>query len=154
MTTKISQIVPNTEPEDFCKEYKQKYQTKPLNIENATLWLKLTFNWARPYITFSNTTDLKEENLPTSCDWMKLEPSVEKFKINFSKIHKEHLSEIESTKFEPDDSKKPQILRKTIFQTFKFELLCMIFLQLITLFIDWLVPLIIYISIDAFKEFS
>ena len=118
----ISEIVLTPEQLKLKSEFKLKYATGPSPLQTANIFQKLFFTWCNPILKISQFLPFESDMLYTVPAQNRCEVESVQFTKNFQHFLNQHKSEIDRTKY-LDESKKPNILLRAIFKTYKWKII-------------------------------
>jgi hypothetical protein len=103
-------------------EFIAQHATGPSPFQKANFFQRMMFCWCNPILKISRTVPFDADMLYQLPKEKRSEFEMIDFAKGFSEIFQKHKAEIEATKY-LDDSKRPNILLKAIFRTFKWNIL-------------------------------
>ena len=143
------------EQEDLNKrqgsEYKYKY-TRPGTkgpLERAWCCLKLFYCWVNPILSIAKKITFQQDMHYNHCSKDMISNQIVEFKNNWDFYYKKNKEEILISEF---NLKKPSIIYKVLWKTYKLKLIACLFLSLIFSLCQYISPFIIYHSLEILKK--
>lgn len=132
---------------DFIKEYVD----KPSPLENANIFQRIFMTWVNPVVKVSNKIEYKEDMIYKLPSNMKLEQEMTTMENNFEEMKNKYSTKIEQTKYD-DINKKPHVLLRTFWKTYKFDILLCLLLTFIEMGSNYVGTGLYYKTIQSTKD--
>ena len=133
------------------EQFIKKYCGEKSPFESANLYQRMFFTWVNPILSICQKMPYTPDMLYQLPERNKCENEVVLFRNNIKKVRLELHDKIEQTRY-LEDSKKPNILQKAMFRTYKCEVIMCIFLLQIFTVMEYVSTFLMYFTLNAFKE--
>ena len=141
-----------TREQELLKEqYQLKYTNRPSPHTKANFFQKVLFTWVNPLLSISQKMpyekDMSYEIHPDystkvqMIDWNK----------NWKAVYEEYSEQIQASKY-LDETQQPPVLFKTIFRTFRYDILCCTFLALSFSAFEYVNAGLVYLTVKSFNQ--